>query len=328
MPAVELSAGTIHYEKSGPPDGRPVVLIHGYAMGRSLWKPLTDRLAADGLLCVAPTWPLGAHTEPMREDADLTMEGLAAIVQEFLAALALEDVIALGNDTGGAIAQILATTAPERLGALVLTGCDAFEHFPPPILKPLIASARSPLLFRTALQPLRSRMGRKRAYGALAHTDIESLAAQWVRPALSDRRIREDLRRFTASLDQESTIQAAARLPQFDKPALVAWSADDAFFELEDGRRLAATLPDARLEVIKRARTFSMIDRPDVLAELVAAFAGAGAQRRTGSPVSQPKTSRQRRHELGQAGEDEVRPARRSGVRRVSPVDLHAGHGH
>jgi pimeloyl-ACP methyl ester carboxylesterase len=77
-------------------------------------------------------------------------------------------------------------------------------------------------------------------------------------------------------LDRQTTVAAGARLPEFAKPALVAWSADDAFFPLEDGRRLAAALPDARLEVIPRARTFSMIDRPDVLAELIAAFAGAG----------------------------------------------------
>lgn len=38
---------------------------------------------------------------------------------------------------------------------------------------------------------------------------------------------------------------------------------------LEDGERLAATIPNARLEVIERARTFSMLDRPDRLADLL-----------------------------------------------------------
>jgi pimeloyl-ACP methyl ester carboxylesterase len=277
MPAVTLSTGTVHYEKSGPADGRPVVFIHGYAMGSSLWRPLAAGLAANGFSCLAPTWPLGAQTEPMLEQAELTMEGIAAMVAELLDALELEDVVLVGNDTGGAIAQIVATTAPERLGALVLTSCDAFEHFPPPILKPLITAARFGPTFTAAAQPLRTRLGRKRAYGALAHADIDQLVVEWLKPVFADSRVREDLRRFTASLTRQSTVDAAARLPQFDKPALIAWSADDVFFPLEDGRRLADALPNSRLEVIERARTFSMVDQPDMLASLISDFAGAGA---------------------------------------------------
>jgi pimeloyl-ACP methyl ester carboxylesterase len=242
-------------------------------MGASLWRELTERLAGEALSCLAPTWPLGAHAEPMTDDAQLTMEGVAAMVSELIEALGLEDVVLVGNDTGGAIAQIVATTAPERLGALVLTSCDAFEHFPPPILKPFIAAAKFPPAFRAAAAPLRTRLARRRAFGALAHADIDHLVREWVTPALTDSRIREDLRRFTASLDQESTVRAAARLPEFTKPALIAWSADDAFFPVEDGRRLADALPESRFEVINAARTFSMIDQPDALAGLIAEFA-------------------------------------------------------
>jgi pimeloyl-ACP methyl ester carboxylesterase len=275
MSTVSLTPGSIHYDRSGPADGRTLVFIHGYAMGRSLWRPVAERLAGRGFACVAPTWPLGAHTEAMRSEADLSMEGVAATVAEFLEALELEDVVLVGNDTGGAIAQLVAVDAPDRLGALVLTSCDAFEHFPPPILKPLIAAAKVPPAFVAALQPMRTRFGRKRAYGALAHADIDHLASEWIEPALTDAGVREDLRRFTASLRRETTVAAGERLPEFGKPALIAWSADDAFFPTEDGRRLAAALPDARLEVIPGARTFSMIDRPDALADLIADFAVA-----------------------------------------------------
>lgn len=277
MPVITLNSGPIHYEKAGPSDGRPVLFVHGYAMGSSLWRPLTERLAARGLLCLAPTWPLGAHREPMRQEAELTMEGIAAIIGEFLDSLELDDVVLVGNDTGGAISQIVATATPQRLGALVLTSCDAFEHFPPPILKPFIRAAKLGPVFDAAAQPLRTKLGRKQAFGALAHADIDSLVAEWLKPSLSDPRIRNDLRRFTASLNQQSTLSAAARLPDFTKPTLVAWSADDAFFPLEDGRRLASAIPNAELAVIEQARTFSMIDQPDVLAKLISDFAGADA---------------------------------------------------
>ena len=110
----------------------------------------------------------------------------------------------------------------------------------------------------------------------MAHSpsDVDGLAAQWVKPALENPAIAEDLRVLTASMRQETSVDAAARLRGFTRPALVAWSADDAFFPVEDGRRLAATLPNAQLQVIEGARTFAMIDQPDRLAELIGATAG------------------------------------------------------
>ena len=139
-------------------------------------------------------------------------------------------------------------------------------------------AAKWPLAFKGALQPLRSRMGRDRGFGALAHADIDHLVAEWVKPLLSDFRIREDLRRLTGSMNPQTLAEAVARFPEFTKPALIAWSADDAFFPLEDAHRLVDALPDAQLEMIDHSRTFSMIDRPDRLAELIADFAGATAE--------------------------------------------------
>ncbi len=276
MPTVELSVGRIHYETAGPEDGRRVVCIHGYLMASSLWRPLSDLLAGCGLRCVMPTWPLGAHSEPMRPEAELTMESVAALVAEFLAALELDDVIVVGVDTGGAIAQLVAVDHPERLAGLVLASCDAFEHFPPPILKPFITAASlGGLAFAAALAPLRTRIGRSRAYGALAHCDLDELAREWLSSPLSNRDVRQDLRRFTASLAIETTLRAAERLPQFARPALIAWSADDAFFPLEDGERLAAALPNSRLVVIEGARTFSMLDTPEHLARLIDEFSAS-----------------------------------------------------
>lgn len=273
MSTLDTNAGTIHYEATGPENGRPVVFVHGYMMGGQLWRQVSERLADLGLRCIAPTWPLGAHPQPLRPGADRTITGVAGIVAEVLGALDLHDVVLVGNDTGGVVSQLVAVHHPERLGALVLTSCDAFEHFPPPILKPVILAAKSKPLFRTAMQAMRAPVARKRAYDGLAHRDIDDLTQMWVRPALSDPAVAEDLRHLTLSLRTEVTTGVAARLPEFDKPALIAWSADDVFFELGDGERLAATIPNARLEVIEQARTFSMVDRPDRLADLVSTIA-------------------------------------------------------
>src|SRR6202049_1264013 len=101
MSTIDSMAETIHYEATGPENGRPVVFVHGYMMGGELWRPVSERLASLGLRCLAPTWPLGAHPQPLRRGADRTILGVASIVAEVLAALDLEDVVLVGNDTGG-----------------------------------------------------------------------------------------------------------------------------------------------------------------------------------------------------------------------------------
>jgi len=274
MPTVELSAGPIHYETAGPTDGRPLLCVHGYLMGGALWRPLSGLLAARGLRCVMPTWPLGAHRTAMRPDAELTMERVAALVAEFLAALELDDALLIGNDMGGAVAQLVAVEHPAHLGGLILTSCDAFENFPPPILNPLRTAARlGGPAFAAALVPLRTRPGRARAYGALAHADMDALAREWLAPTRTDPGVRRDLHRFTASLAPATMLRIAERLPEVQRPALIAWSADDAFFPQDHARRLAQALPNSRLETIAGARTCSMLDQPERLAELVADFA-------------------------------------------------------
>lgn len=273
MPTVDIHAGALDYDTTGPATGRPVVFVHGLTMSASLWGPLSARLSAQGLRCIAPTWPLGAHRTAMRHREDVTLPGIAAMVDELLAALDLDDVILVGNDTGGVVSQLVAVHHPRRLGALVLTSCDAFEHFPPPILNPLILAAKTRVTFRAAVQPLRTAFARKRAFGALSHHDIDDLVAAWVKPSVEDAAIAEDLRHLTRSLDQRTTLDVGARLGEFTRPALVAWSADDAFFPVEDGKRLADALPNARLEIIEGARTFSMLDKAEELAELLTEFA-------------------------------------------------------
>jgi pimeloyl-ACP methyl ester carboxylesterase len=118
-------------------------------------------------------------------------------------------------------------------------------------------------------------LGRGRAYGALAHCDLDDLAGEWLSSPLSNSGVRHNLRRFTASLSAETTLLAAERLPLFERPALIAWSADDEFFPLDDAARLAAALPNSRLHVIEGAKTFSMLDTPEHLAGLIDDFSSS-----------------------------------------------------
>jgi pimeloyl-ACP methyl ester carboxylesterase len=178
---------------------------------------------------------------------------------------------------------VVAARHPERLGGLVLATGDAFDNFPPKPFRPLIAAARTrtltPLIAVLKARPARSL---PTAYGWLTHGRLpHDLIDQWIAAYFAHRGVRRDLRRLTAALgDDDFMRQIATELATFTKPALLAWAADDRFFPLDHARRLAAILPDSRLELIANSRTWVMLDQPRRTAELIASLARRTAAQR------------------------------------------------
>lgn len=270
---VDLPAGTIHYREAGA--GRPIVFVHGFLVDGQLWDGVVDRLAGR-FRCLAPDWPLGAHRTPMSPAADLSPPGIAAIVADFLAALELEDATVVGNDSGGAMSQVLATSHPERIGRLVLTNCDTHENFPPGPFKALPPLARVPGGVELLSLPFRVPAVARLAFRPFTREPLPpELIASWIEPATSDRAVRRDLRELTAGMHKRFTLQAARRLRDFGGPLLLAWAPGDRVFPLRYAERLAADAGDARIVQIPGARTFVPVDQPDLLAAEIAAFAAA-----------------------------------------------------
>jgi len=271
--SADLPQGTVHYLESGT--GRPVVLLHGYMMGAHLWDPVVQRMTGD-LRCLVPELPFGAHPVPLNPDADLTAAGLGRLVADFLEALDLTGVILVGNDSGAALAQVVAARHGDRLAGLVLATGDAFDNFPPRPFRPLITAARAraltPLLAALKIRAFRSL---PTAYGRLTHGALpQDLIDQWIGAYLATRGVRRDLRKLTAALgDDDFMNRIAAELAGFPKPTLLAWAEDDAFFPVEHARRLAAILPDAHIEMIPRSRTWVMRDQPERTAQLITELA-------------------------------------------------------
>jgi pimeloyl-ACP methyl ester carboxylesterase len=271
MSTISLPTGQVEYREAGA--GPPVVLLHGLLVSGSLWDEVVPLLARDHRVIV-PELPLGCHRLPLAPDLPLAPPDVARLVAELLAALDLDDVTLVGNDTGGAIAQLVATGHPERIGRLVLTPCDAYENFLPPMFKPLQALAHAPLVFDAVLQGMRLRALQfsPLAFGWLMRSRNAELAGGWVRATLASRPARRDAMKVLRGISKRQTLEAAARLRSFDRPVLIAWAPEDRFFKLRYAERLAAEIPGARLERIEDALTFVPVDQPERTAELIAGF--------------------------------------------------------
>jgi pimeloyl-ACP methyl ester carboxylesterase len=265
-----LAQGTIRYRELGT--GEPVVLVHGLLTNSMLWAGVAEILAKD-FRVIAPDWPLGSHEVPLEPGADLTPPGLAKLIADFLAALELENVTLVGNDTGGALCQLVAVGHPERLGRLVLTPCDAYENFPPAMFRPLVLAARVPGSVWLIANALRPRFAQRLpfAFGMLSKRPLD--ASPFLRPALADARIRREIAAILRGMDKRHTLEAAERFGAFEKPVLLAWAPEDRFFKLRYAERMADAFPDARIERIEDSYTYVSIDQPQRTAELIASFA-------------------------------------------------------
>jgi pimeloyl-ACP methyl ester carboxylesterase len=269
---VTLHAGTIRYREAG--EGRPVVFVHGFLVDGRLWDGVVDRLS-DRFRCFAPDWPLGAQRVAMDPGADLSPYGVAATIASFLERLDLSDATIVGNDSGGAISQVLAGRHPERIGRLVLTNCDTHENFPPGVFKALPALAKLPGAMPALLAPVRIGALARAAFRPFARTPIPAdLVASWVDPVLHDPAVRRDARKFTVGMNRRYTLEAAERLRDSELPILLAWAPGDKFFPISYAQRLASETSNARIVEIPDSGTFVPLDQPQRLADEIAGFAG------------------------------------------------------
>lgn len=271
----ELPQGNLSYRAAGPRSSSrpPVVFVHGLLVDDRLWAPVADRLAADGIRSYAPTLPLGSHRQPMNADADLSPQGIAALTRDFLQALDLSDVTIVGNDTGGAICQLALGGDTSRIGAAVLTNCDAFGSFPPRALAPLFQALRHPGLVAGLAPALRSRAVRHGplAYGLLSSGHLDrGLTRDWVEP-LASKAIRRDLAKFARGVRPGLLVDAASRFGKFTGPVRILWGDADRYFHAELGQRLSEAFPHATFTTVPSGRTFLPLDQPDEVANEVAA---------------------------------------------------------
>jgi pimeloyl-ACP methyl ester carboxylesterase len=267
---VRVDGLDIEYSDTGR--GSTVLFVHGVYVTGALWNDVVDELA-DGFRCIAPTWPLGAHSTPT-DGADLGAEAAARRVIHFMEALDLTDVTMVANDTGGGL--VLAslgdsTLDTSRIARLVLTNCDSYEHFPPGSFVQIVKLCR----FSTALG---GAIVRLLATGPGQVFFLKAVSKRLPTPErqreifgafATSAAARRDAVTVTASLDPALTVRAAPAIEAFDRPVTLTWGTEDRLFPLSHARRLRDAFPRAVLIEVPASSTFVMLDAPKELAEAI-----------------------------------------------------------
>ncbi len=265
--------GAIEYRDIG--QGPVIVFLHLVLAEASHWDKMPP-LLADRFRCILPTLPMGAHRIPADPGADLSVAGLARAVAELLEHLDVHDVTLVGNDSGGAISQVVAMNHPERLGRVVLSNCDMYDDFPPKIFGYFNLLPYIPGGLTMAARALKTRAlwGLPFVFGRLTNEVDGVKIDRWADAMLASADVRRDARKVLLGFGPDVTNEAAAALQSTELPFLVAWGADDKAFKPALAERFCAEIPTAQLVMIDDCKTLVCWDQPKRFAALISDFIG------------------------------------------------------
>jgi pimeloyl-ACP methyl ester carboxylesterase len=241
---VATASGEIAYTEWGT--GPAAVFVHGVGTSGVLWRNAIERLS-DTTRCIAVDLP-GHGASPAREDP--TVQAMAQAVIDLCAALGLEQVDLVGNDTGGAVAQLVAIQRPQALRSFTLTNCDTEGNFPPEGFVPTVQAAQrgqlAALLTALAANPetaVTSPLGAGYEHPGQVEADVWQA---YLQPIGGDMERARNFERILAAIEPGQLKGVNDRLSELNVPTLLVWGTADDFFGVAEAHLLRDLIPGAR----------------------------------------------------------------------------------
>jgi 2-hydroxymuconate-semialdehyde hydrolase len=280
LPGADVVVGGVrmHVVVHGRSDGAPppLLLLHGLATSSHLWRDVARDLGHDRLVIAPDLLGLGRSERPADSRA-VSPAAQATRLLALLDALGHDRVAVAGHELGGAVAVALAAAAPERVAALALLSAPLHtDALPLRWHLPLLLPGVGPVA-----------VGAARRSRPVARGWLGSALGFSSRPA---REVSAHLERLlpaqrppgllaAARAVDPATVEASWRvLTASPPPLLVLWGADDTVLRASYGRRLAAEAPGAGWVPVAGAGHLLPEERPERVAEELAAFVAEAAQ--------------------------------------------------
>jgi pimeloyl-ACP methyl ester carboxylesterase len=276
----EVKSGRIAYVERG--NGPVAVFVHGVPLNGYHWRHVIDRVQHVRRCIAIDLMGLGCTEIEASQDVSFTAQ--AHMIAEVMDELGIETIDLVGNDSGGAIAQIFEANYPGRLSSLVLTNADVHDGWPPPQVLPIIERARKgtlapifePLLADPDLARERYAKGESvplfRSYADPSVLSNEVIRL-YLEPLLASKQRIQAFERYWLGFDNRQTVSIHAALQALQVPTLIVWGLQDIFFDKKWAYWLKDTIAGAKRVIeVDDARLFFPEDRPDALAAPMLAF--------------------------------------------------------
>lgn len=267
-------------------EGPSALLIHGWPLNGFHWRKVLPGLAHARTCIVPDLMGLGYSEVPAGQD--LSHAAQAAMLADLLDALGVGQVDIIANDSGTAIAQLLALDQPDRIRSMLLTNGDVHTNSPPEALLPALEAARAGVLdemFELHLTDAAfasSPMG----LGSICYEDPASLTREaievYFRPLLASPRRRSQAQQYGVAFEPNPLPAIEARLRALRVPVRMVWGTGDIHFGIAWAHWLDEALPASRgVRVVEGAKLFFPEEHADVIvAEALDLWAGTIAQNR------------------------------------------------
>ncbi len=261
-------AGEVRWDRFGPANGRPIVLLHGTPFSSFVWRAIVAGLSRQRPVFVWDMPGYGSSEMSAGQDVSLATQGRVFAELASLWRLREPDVVA--HDIGGAVALRGTLLHDLRYRRLVLVDPVALRPWGSPFFRLVHDHA-------AVFEQLPAHLHRAlvRAYIADASSKglAEPVLERLVEPWLGDDGQAAFYRQI-AQADQRYTDEIQDHYSSIDVPVLVCWGAEDAWIPWQRGRELAQAIPNARFELIPSAGHLVQEDAPEALTDLIADFLG------------------------------------------------------
>lgn len=243
-------------------EGSPLVLVHGFPLSHAMWNAQIPVFAAEHRV-IAPD--LRGFGESVDTDGTVSMEDFADDLAAMLDFLTVDEPIVLcGLSMGGYIALQFVRKYRKRLRGIVFCDTRASADLPETV-EYRLKLAR--LVIASGTQPVAEAMLPK-AVGRKTFADRPEVVEAVRAMILSS----DPTGVAAASRGMAVRPDMTALLPTIDLPTLVVVGADDALTPVDEMRRMADAIPQARFKVVPDAGHLAPLENPLVFNAALATF--------------------------------------------------------
>ena len=261
----------IHAVCAGPPDGRPIFLLHGFPEFWYSWRHQMPALAGAGFRVIAPDqrgYNLSAKPAGI---SSYRIDRLSGDVAAIADRLGYKTFAVAGHDWGAAVAWWTAANYPERLSRLIILNVPHWQVMQESLRHDLRQLLKSWYILYFQIPWLPERMSRAGNFRMMANALVQTSR----KGTFSE----EDLQCYRQSWSQPGAIQsmihwyraAARRIPdegvsaRISVPTLILWGLLDHFLEASMAEKSLSLCQQGRLVALKPPGTGFTRRNPNLL---------------------------------------------------------------